>query len=98
MEGYGFEMEKIAQGPYTWSQPMKEMVAKFEEHKMIYNNNPVLRWCLSNTGVKSLNKDGIATIQPVKIQQHRRIDGTVSLLNAYVGYTRHYDDFIPYLR
>lgn len=98
MEGMGFEMEKTAQGPYTWSQPMKEMGAAFESHIVNYNNNPILRWCLSNTAQKALNNDGIQSIQPVKIQQNRRIDGTVSLLNAWVGYVKHYDEFIPYVR
>lgn len=98
MEEYGFEMEKTQQSAYTWSQPMKEMGAAFTEHKVIYNNNPVLRWCLANTAVKSLNKDGIETIQPVKIQANRRIDGVVSMLNSWVGYVKHYDEFMPYLR
>ena len=98
MEEYGFEMEKTAQGPFTWSQPMKEMGAAFHEHKVIYNNNPILRWCLANTASKALNKDGIETIQPVKIQQNRRIDGMVSLLNAWVGYVKHFDEYIPYVR
>lgn len=98
MEEYGFDMMKIPQGPYTWSQPMKEMLANFEEHRVIYQNNPMLRWCLANTGVKSLNKDGIETIQPVKIQQNRRIDGMVSLLNAWVGYVKKFDEYIPYVR
>lgn len=98
MEGYGFDMEKTAQGPFTWSQPMKEMGAAFHDHNIVYNNNPILRWCLANTGKKSLNKDGIETIQPVKIQQTRRIDGMVSLLNAYVGYVKHYEEYIPYVR
>ena len=98
MENYGFEMEKTAQGPFTWSQPMKEMGAAFAEHKVIYQNNPVLRWCLANTAKKSLNKDGIETIQPVKIQQNRRIDGMVSLLNAWVGYVKHENEYIPYVR
>lgn len=98
MEQYGFEMEKTAQGPFTWSQPMKEMGAAFEEHLVIYNNNPMLRWCLANTAKKSMNKDGIETIQPVKIQQGRRIDGMVSLLNAWVGYVKHFDDYMAYLR
>lgn len=98
MVDYGFEMEKTAQGPYTWSQPMKEMGAHFESHKIIYQNNPILRWCLSNTAKKSTNTDGIESIQPVKIQQHRRIDGMVSLLNAWVGYVKHFDEFIPYIR
>ena len=98
MESYGFDMEKTAQGPFTWSQPMKEMGAAFSEHIVNYNNNPILRWCLSNTAKKSLNKDGIETIQPVKIQQNRRIDGMVSLLNAWVGYVKHFDEYMPYVR
>ena len=98
MEEYGFEMEKTAQGPFTWSQPMKELGCALTEHTVNYNNNPILRWCLANTGVKALNKDGIETIQPVKMQQHRRIDGMVSLLNAWVGYVKHLDEYLPYVR
>ena len=98
MSDSGFDMEKTAQGPFTWSQPMKELGCALSEHKINYNNNPVLRWCLANTGVKALNKDGIETIQPVKLQQDRRIDGMVSLLNAWVGYTKHLAEYIPYLR
>lgn len=98
MSEYGFNMEKTAQGPFTWSQPMKLMGAAFEEHRVVYNNNPILRWCLSNTAAKALNRDGIETIQPVKIQQHRRIDGTVSLLNAWVGYTKHYEEYKSFIK
>lgn len=98
MEDYGFEMEKTAQGPYTWSQPMKEMGAAFSEHLVVYQNNPILRWCLLNTAVKSTNKEGIESIQPVKIQQKRRIDGMVSLLNAWVGYVKHFNEYMPYVR
>ena len=98
MADYGFELEKIPQGPFVWSQPMKELGCVLQEHKINYNNNPILRWCLANTGVKSLNKDGIETIQPVKLQQDRRIDGMVSLLNAWVGYVKHLDEYLPYLR
>lgn len=98
MQEFGFEMEKTAQGPFTWSQPMKEMGAAFSEHTVIYQNNPILRWCLANTAAKAMNKDGIETIQPVKIQQNRRIDGMVSLLNAWVGYVKHYDEYMPYVR
>ena len=98
MANYGFDMIPTAQGPFMWSQPMKEMGAAFHDHKVVYNNNPILRWCLSNTAKKALNKDGIETIQPVKIQQNRRIDGMVSLLNAWVGYVKHFDEYMPYVR
>lgn len=98
MEGYGFDMEKTAQGPFTWNQPMREMQAAFHDHRVVYNNNPVLRWCLANTAKKSTKSDSIEMIQPVKIQSGRRIDGMVSLLNAWVGYVKHFEDFVSYLR
>lgn len=98
MEEYGFDLIPVAQGPYTWSPSMKSMGATFKEHRVIYQNNPILRWCLANTAIKSLNKEGIETIQPVKIHQNKRIDGTVSLLNAWVVFDKHFDEYMPYLR
>lgn len=94
----GFDMEKIAQGPYTFSYPMKELGGLFQDHRVVYDNSPMLRWCLLNTGVKTLNRDGINTIQPVKTSQNKRIDGMVSLLNAYVGYKNHESEYMKYVR
>ena len=98
MQDYGFEMEKTAQGPYTWNQPMREMGAAFAEHRIVYNNNPVLRWCLLNTAAKKTKSDSLEVMQPVKIQTNRRIDGMVSLLNAWVGFVKHQDDYSRYIR
>ena len=98
MEQYGFEMEKIRQGPMTWTYPMKRLGGLFEEHKIVYQNNPMLRWCVLNTAKKSTNKDGIESIQPVKTGSTKRIDGLVSLLNAFVGYCNHEEDYKRYLR
>ena len=91
MKSNGFTMEPVAQGPFTWSQPMREMGAAFADKIVNYNKNPVLVWCLSNTAVK---KSGVNNIQPVKITDKRRIDGAVSLLNAWVIYVKYYDDFM----
>ena len=77
---------------------MKRLGGMFEDHKIIYNNNPMLRWCLTNTGVKTTNKDGIQSIQPVKTSATKRIDGMVSLLNAFVGYCNHEDEINNYAR
>ena len=98
MTEYGFDMEKIRQGPFTWTYPMKLLAGALNEHRVIYQNNPMLRWCLMNTAVKSLNRDGIESIQPVKAASNRRIDGMVSLLNAWTGLQNHTDEFLPYLR
>lgn len=94
MKQNGFEMEPVAQGPFTWSQPMREMGAAFTDKIVNFNDNPVLTWCLSNTGVK---KTGLNNIQPVKITEKRRIDGAVSLLNAWVIYVRYYDDYMYFV-
>lgn len=85
-------MEPVIQGKKTLSGPMKNMGADLEAKRINYNNNPILKWCLSNTAIeidKNLN------IQPSKSQnQRRRIDGTASLLNAYVTLERHYEDYL----
>lgn len=91
MKANSFDMEPVAQGPFTWSQPMREMGAAFTDKLVNYNNNPILAWCLSNTAVK---KSGVNNIQPIKITEKRRIDGMVSLLNAWVIYVKYLDDFM----
>lgn len=91
MKSNGFDMEPVAQGPFTWSQPMREMGAALADKIVNYNKNPILIWCLTNTAAK---KSGINNIQPIKITDKRRIDGMVSLLNAWVIYVKYYEDFM----
>lgn len=98
MESKGFAMERIRQGPFTWSYPFKILGGLFDDHKIIYQNNPVLRWCLHNTCKKSTNENGIETAQPVKASSTRRIDGLVSLLNAFVGYCNHEENYLRRIR
>lgn len=77
----GFEMIVVRQGHKTLSQPMKEMGADLGAKMINYNNNPILKWCLTNTSVKRDDNDNI---RPIKGQhQKQRIDGAVSLLIAY---------------
>ena len=73
----------VHQGKKTLSGPMKSLGADLEKKKIIYNNNPVLKWCLCNTSVDIDRNDNI---QPAKGNQGstKRIDGTASLLDAYV--------------
>lgn len=72
----------VIQGKKTLSGPMYSLAADLENKLIIYNNNPIDKWCLSNSAIevdKNLN------IQLCKtFNQRRRIDGTAALLNAYV--------------
>lgn len=94
MEGYfGKEaMVPVAQGKQTLSSPMKLLGADLESKLVNYNNNPIDKWCLSNTAIdidKNLN------IQPNKTKnQRRRIDGTAALLNAYVILQEKRNDYL----
>jgi len=84
-------MVKVRQGVLTLSQPMKDLKAEFQEKKIVYNNNPIDKWCLINTEEK---KDVNGNVQPVKSDERtRRIDGTAALLDAYVVYCNKRDEF-----
>lgn len=92
MEGYGFPMERCIQGAKTLSLPMQNLGADLQAKKVNYNNNPILKWCLTNTGIQ---EDRNGNIVPVKNSSaKRRIDGTASLLDAYVGLYEHYNEFL----
>lgn len=56
-------MIEVRQGAKTMSNPMKQMEADLQDKKIVYNNNPVLKWCLTNTEVKRDENDNI---RPVK--------------------------------
>ena len=57
------------------------MAADLKDKKINYNNNPILKWCLLNTAIES---DKNENIRPIKGKSSReRIDGTVSLIDAY---------------
>ena len=75
-------MIPIHQGKKMLSGPMKLLGADLESKVIIYNNNPIDKWCLSNTAIDVDKNDNI---QPIKTSnQRRRIDGTAALLDAYV--------------
>lgn len=78
----GFQMVEVRQGAKTMSQPMKQLEADLADKKINYNNNPILKWCMTNTAVKA---DENGNIRPIKgTAQRARIDGLVSLIDAYV--------------
>lgn len=75
-------MIKVRQGIYTLSAPMKEMKADLCANKIIYNNNPIDKWCLMNLEIKT---DINGNIQPIKgVDNRKRIDGAVSKIIGYV--------------
>lgn len=85
-------MIPVIQGKKTLSQPMKNLGADLENNLIVYNNNPVDRWCLCNTAVDIDKNDNI---QPIKTSNpRRRIDGTAALLDAYVVLQNNYNEYM----
>ena len=91
MEELGFNMEKVRQGVYSLSEPMKQLEADLKNKLINYDNNPILKWCLSNTQAKvDLN----GNIQPSKLNsKYKRIDGTVAMIIAYAVLNRYKLDY-----
>lgn len=84
--------QEVIQGKKTLSGPMKNLGADLEKKIINYNNNPILKWCLTNTAI-DIDKNN--NIQPIKTSNsRRRIDGLASLLNAYVQLERVYDNYM----
>ena len=84
-------MVPVRQGVITLSDPMKELAQEFKAHHVIYDNNPVMKWCLINTEVKT---DVNGNIQPVHAtDRRRRNDGLSALLCAYKVMRDYKDSF-----
>lgn len=94
MKEYGFDMVEVRQGAKTMSSPMKQLKADLIEKKINYNNNPILKWNLSNMSIK---QDENENIRPVKEKSRQRIDGAVSLIDAYCIYIEKQQEYMNYI-
>lgn len=94
MRGYfgDASMINVPQGKKTLSTPMKQLGADLRSKLVVYNNNPVDKWCLANTAYE---EDRNGNIQPRKTSKRtRRIDGLAALLDAYVVYQDRMDEYL----
>ena len=81
----------IIQGAKTFSSPMKAFESDLEAKKIIYNNNPILRWNLANAKKNVDRNDNwslVKTSSPTK-----RIDGVASLLDAYIVFENNKEEY-----
>ena len=83
--------EPVIQGKKTMSSPMKTFAADLESKRINYNNNPILKWNLSNAAIDVDKNNNISLVKTSN--SRRRIDGVASLLDAYIALERHYEDY-----
>lgn len=94
MEDLGFDCVRIDQSFGSMSEPMKLVEADLKSKLLIYNNNPIDKWCLENTALKMNSK---YEIMPAKIQgqDEKKIDGAVTMI---IGYRVYLDNRSEYLQ
>lgn len=82
MNDYGFETEMVYQNRYVLTSPMRLLEADIRDQSVWFNDNPIDKWCLTNTSVQVFDT---GHLMPVKIkgQASRRIDGTISSVCCY---------------
>lgn len=84
-------MYEVKQYAKVLSNPLKMLANDFRSKKIVYNNNPITKWCLTNLAVKT---DINGNIQPIKaVHQTRRIDGAMAILDAYIAYIDNKDEY-----
>lgn len=85
-------MIPIHQGKKTLSNPMKNLGNDMISKMIVYNNNPIDKWCFANT---AYDEDKNGNIQPHKTSKAtRRIDGFASLLNCYTVFMDHQQEYL----
>lgn len=96
MEDAGFTLEKVRQGIYSLSEPMKQLEADLKNKLVNYNNHPMMKWNLANTQAKV---DINGNIQPSKLgSKFKRIDGAVALIIAYAVLNRYKSEYEGMIR
>lgn len=80
LKNYGFETEETRQGALTLSPALKDLKEMFLDGKIIFNNNPLMKWYINNVQLK-LDRNG--NWLPSKQSRYRKIDGFAAFLNTY---------------
>ncbi|MGX0714049.1 phage terminase large subunit-like protein [Staphylococcus simulans] len=80
LKNYGFETEEVRQGAITLSPALKDLKEMFLDGKIIFNNNPLMKWYINNVQLK-MDRNG--NWLPSKQSRYRKIDGFAAMLNTY---------------
>ncbi|MDM5352600.1 terminase large subunit [Lysinibacillus sphaericus] len=92
MEEYGFDLVRVSQD-FSLSEPMKLVESDLKSKYINYRNDPIDKWCLENT---ALNFNSKMDIMPMKVQgqDHKKIDGAVTMIIAEKIYIDNRSEFM----
>ena len=84
-----FGIEKVIQGAKTESVPLGEL-KKFAEERMLLFDEDLMEFCMGNAVVM---RDTNNNKKLLKVRYEEKIDSVSAMLDAYVAYKAHEDDF-----
>lgn len=95
MSDYGWskeynDVEMVLQNAQTLNNAVLLVEADLKAGLINYNENPVDRWCFSNSCLKV---NDLRQALVVKTENSRKIDGSVTLVSLYEMYRRYRSDF-----
>lgn len=80
LESSGYNTKVVRQGFTTLGPAMDDLKHMFLDGKVIFNENPLLRWYINNV---ELVTDRNNNKMPTKANRYRKIDGFAAMLNAH---------------
>lgn len=97
MEGYGFDCTRVNQDHGSLSDAYKQVEADLKSKLIVYDNNPIDRWCLENSALNINSKQEILVVK-VEGKEDKKIDGAVTMGIAYKIYLDHRTEFLELIR
>lgn len=85
LEGKGFPLEVVRQGPITLNDPMKDIKELLLSGKVVTNNDPMWKWYTDNVRLSNERRHADKeNWMPTKRNRYRKIDGFMAWLDAHV--------------
>jgi len=81
LENEGFIVVAIRQGYITLSEPIKDLEGLILQKRIIHNNNPVLKWAISNAVIRQDPNNNICLD---KAKSRNRIDPAAAMVTSHV--------------
>lgn len=85
----GLNMVELGQGFASMSAPSKEFERRVLDRTIAHDGDPLLRWSLKCTSVKTDPAGNIKPVKPHRLKTGKRIDPIVALIDAMAAYIRH---------
>lgn len=90
LEAHGWQTDVVRQGALTVNDPMHEILDYLRAGRIVYNRDPLLRWCMANVRLRrDPRRDQVTAVwMPTKRKRHLKIDAYMAMLDAWVVWVR----------